>query len=174
MCLWAPPDWQARLLILHCLCFYSIWHSSTRRGRRQAISNYNSGSSRISGVLADGIDMSTGNAWLTWSPRYWLWFPGICLLGWLSLYTSWQCWATWSEWMEVWYPLLLKKVVRAGVLSYAPGSESEHVSLVSTLHGLVTFCWFVLVCWGGFVCFCVVLFDSLTNLCDRVINRWLV
>ena len=24
---------------------------------------------------------------------------------------------------------------------------------------------------GGFVCFCVVLFNSLTNLCDRVINR---
>ena len=34
----------------------------------------------------------------------WLWFPRICLLGWLSLYTSWQCWVTWSEWMEVWYP----------------------------------------------------------------------
>ena len=76
-----------------------------------------------------------------------------------------------NEWK---YGILLaaEEVVRAGVLSYAPGSESEHVSLVSPFidwSRFVGLCLFV--CWGGLVCFCVVLFDSLTNLCDRVINR---
>ena len=68
--------------------------------------------------------------------------------------------------------LAAEEVVRAGVLSYAPDSESEHVSTCFSLHRLVTF---LLVCaclfGGSFVCFCVVLFDSLTNLYDRVINR---
>ena len=39
-----------------------------------------------------------------------------------------------------------EEVVRAGVLSYAPSSKSARFTCF-TLHGLVTFCWFVLVCW---------------------------
>ena len=74
-----------------------------------------------------------------------------------------------NEWK---YGILLaaEEVVRAGVLSCAPGSESEHVSLVSPFIDW-SFCWLVLVCWGGLCLLCVVLFGSLTNLCDRVINR---
>ena len=64
-----------------------------------------------------------------------------------------------------------EEVVRAGVLSYAPGSESEHVSLVSPFIDWSRFVGLCLFVGGGFVCFCAVLFDSLTNLCDRVINR---
>ena len=75
-----------------------------------------------------------------------------------------------NEWK---YGILLaaEEVVRAGVLSYAPGSESEHVSLVSPFIDWSRFVGLCLFVGGGFVCFCVVLFDSLTNLCDRVINR---
>ena len=75
-----------------------------------------------------------------------------------------------NEWK---YGILLaaEEVVRAGVLSYAPGSESEHVSLVSPFIDWSRFVGLCLLVGGGFVCFCVVLFDSLTNLCDRVINR---
>ena len=90
--------WHARLLILHRSCFYSIWHSFTRRGRWQVLFNYNPGSSRISGVLTDGSDM----AYLISST---LAVISRNMLGWLSWYTSMQCWATWSEWMEVWYPI---------------------------------------------------------------------
>ena len=74
-----------------------------------------------------------------------------------------------NEWK---YGILLaaEEVVRAGVLSYAPGSESEKFHLFH-LHRLVRFCWLVLVCWGGLCLLCVVWFGSLTNLCDRVINR---
>ena len=61
-----------------------------------------------------------------------------------------------------------EEIVRAGVLSYAPGSESEHVSLVSPFIDWSRFVGLCLFVGGGFVCFCVVLFDSLTNLCDRV------
>ena len=46
-------------------------------------------------------------------------------------------------------------VVRAGVLSYAPGSESVHMFHLSHFHRLVSFCWFGFGCWGGFVCFAV-------------------
>ena len=75
-----------------------------------------------------------------------------------------------NEWK---YGILLaaEEVVRAGVLSYAPGSESEHVSLVSPFIDWLCFVGLCLFVGGGFVCFCVVFFDSLTNLCDRVINR---
>ena len=75
-----------------------------------------------------------------------------------------------NEWK---YGILLaaEEVVRAGVLSYAPGSESEHVSLVSPFIDWSCFVGWCLFVGGGFVCFCVVLFGSLTNLCDRVINR---
>ena len=75
-----------------------------------------------------------------------------------------------NEWK---YGILLaaEEVVRAGVLSYAPGSESEHVSLVSPFIDWSCFVGLCLSFGGGFVCFCVALFDSLTNLCDRVINR---
>ena len=57
-----------------------------------------------------------------------------------------------NEWK---YGILLaaEEVVRAGVLSYAPCSESEHVSLVSPFidwSGFVGWCLFV---GGGFVCF---------------------
>ena len=45
-------------------------------------------------------------------------------------------------------------VVRAGVLSYAPGSESVHMFHLSHFHRLVSFCWFGLGCWGGFCLFC--------------------
>ena len=62
-------------------------------------------------------------------------------------------------------------VVRAGVLSYAPGSESVHMFHLSHFHRLVSFCWFGFGCWGGFVCFAVAFFCPLTNLCDRVVNR---
>ena len=86
-------------LLVRLLCLTLI-HSPWKEARTF---NYNPGPSRISGVLTDGIDMSTGNAWLPWFPWYWPWFPGTFLLGWLSLCTSWQCWATWSEWTEVWY-----------------------------------------------------------------------
>ena len=48
-----------------------------------------------------------------------------------------------------------EEVVRAGVLSYAPGSESVHMFHLSHFHRLVSFCWFGFGCWGGFVCFAV-------------------
>ena len=51
-------------------------------------------------------------------------------------------------------------VVRAGVLSYAPGSESVHMFHLSHFHRLVSFCWFGSGCWGGFVCFAVAFFLS--------------
>ena len=51
-------------------------------------------------------------------------------------------------------------VVRAGVLSYAPGSESVHMFHLSHFHRLVSFCWFGFGCWGGFVCFAVAFFLS--------------
>ena len=75
-----------------------------------------------------------------------------------------------NEWK---YGILLaaEEVVRAGVLSYAPGSESEHVSLVSPFIDWSGFVGWCLSCWGGLCLLCVVLFGSLTNLCDRVINR---
>ena len=74
-----------------------------------------------------------------------------------------------NEWK---YGILLaaEEVVRAEVLSYASGSESEHVSLVSPFID-----WSCFVGWscllGGLCLLCVVLFGSLTNLCDRVMNR---
>ena len=64
-----------------------------------------------------------------------------------------------------------EEVVRAGVLSYAPGSESVHTFHLSHFHRLVWFCRFVFGCWGVFVCFAVAVFLFLTNLCDRVLNR---
>ena len=68
------------------------------------------------------------------------------------------------------YGILLaaEEVVRAGVLSYAPGSESVHTFHLSHFHRLSVCVWLL----GRFVCFGVVSFCSLTNLCDRVINRW--
>ena len=51
-------------------------------------------------------------------------------------------------------------VVRAGVLSYALGSESVHMFHLSHFHRLVSFCWFGSGCWGGFVCFAVAFFLS--------------
>ena len=51
-------------------------------------------------------------------------------------------------------------VVRAGVLSYAPGSESVHMFHLSHFHRLVSFCWFGFGCWGGSVCFAVAFFLS--------------
>ena len=71
------------------------------------------------------------------------------------------------------YGILLaaEEVVRAGVLSYAPGSESEHISPVSPFIDWSCVVGWCLVVGGGFVCCCLVLFGSLTNLCDRVINR---
>ena len=64
---------------------------------------------------------------------------------------------------EVWEPgyWAMRQVVRAKSFT------------CFTLHRLVRFCWLVLVCWGGLCLLCVVWFGSLTNLCDRVINRWL-
>ena len=91
----------------------------------------------------------------------------------LSLCTSWQWWATSpNEWK---YGILraAEEVVRAGVLSYAPGSESERVSPVSQFIDWSGFVgWLVVGVWL-FVCFAFVVFllGSLTNLCDRVINR---
>ena len=67
-----------------------------------------------------------------------------------------------------------EEVVRAGVLSYAPGSESEHVSPVSQFIDWSDFVgWFRLVgfCCFGWFAFVVFFLGSLTNLCDRVINR---
>ena len=64
-----------------------------------------------------------------------------------------------------------EEVVRAGVLSYAPGSESVHTFHLSHFHRLVRLCRFVFGCWGVFVCFAVAVFLFLTNLCDRVFNR---
>ena len=51
-----------------------------------------------------------------------------------------------------------EEVVRAGVLSYAPGSESVQMFHLSHFHRLVSFCWFGFGCWGGFVCFAVAFF----------------
>ena len=53
-----------------------------------------------------------------------------------------------NEWK---YGILLaaEEVVRAGVLSYAPGSESEHVSLVSPFIDWSCFVGLCLSCWGG-------------------------
>ena len=58
------------------------------------------------------------------------------------------------------YGILLaaEEVVRAGVLSYAPGSESVTRFTCLTFHRLVSFCRFVFGCWGGFVCFAVAFF----------------
>ena len=88
-----------------------------------------------------------------------------------SLYTH-PCNAEPADPNEWKYGILLaaEEVVRAGVLSYAPGSESKHVSLVSPFIDWSRFVGFVLVVWGGLFA-CVVLFDSVTNLCDRVIHR---
>ena len=74
-----------------------------------------------------------------------------------------------NEWK---YGILLaaEEVVRAGVLSYAQVVRAKSFTCF-TLHRLVRFCWLVLVCWGGLCLLCVVWFGSLTNLCDRVINR---
>ena len=47
------------LYLKRTLC--SVWHSFTFRGRKQ-VSSITSGPSRISGVLTDVIDMSTGKA----------------------------------------------------------------------------------------------------------------
>ena len=57
-----------------------------------------------------------------------------------------------NEWK---YGILLaaEEVVRAGVLSYAPGSESEHVSLVSPFIDWSCFVGWCLFVGGGFVCF---------------------
>ena len=57
-----------------------------------------------------------------------------------------------NEWK---YGILLaaEEVVRAGVLSYAPGSESEHVSLVSPFIDWSCFVGLCLFVGGGFVCF---------------------
>ena len=48
--------------------------------------------------------------------------------------------------------------MRAGVLSYAPGSESVNTFHLSHFHRLVSFCRFVFGRWGGFVCFAVAFF----------------
>ena len=57
-----------------------------------------------------------------------------------------------NEWK---YGILLaaEEVVRAGVLSYAPGCESEQVSLVSPFIDWSGFVGWCLVVGGGFVCF---------------------
>ena len=57
-----------------------------------------------------------------------------------------------DEWK---YGILLaaEEVVRAGVLSDAPGSESEHVSLVSPFIDWSCFVGWCLFVGGGFVCF---------------------
>ena len=57
-----------------------------------------------------------------------------------------------NEWK---YGILLaaEEVVRAGVLSYAPGSESEHVSLVSPFIDWSCFVGWCLFVGGAFVCF---------------------
>ena len=91
---------------------------------------------------------------------------GICLGD--SLYTH-PCNAEPADPNEWKYGILLaaEEVVRAGVLSYAPGSESKHVSLVSPFIDWSRFVGFVLVFFGGACLLCVVLFDSVTNLCDR-------
>ena len=75
-----------------------------------------------------------------------------------------------NEWK---YGILLaaEEVVRAGVLSYAPGSESEHVSLVSPFIDWSRFVGLCLFVGGGLFAFVLFFFDPLTNLCDRVINR---
>ena len=78
---------------------------------------------------------------------------GICLGD--SLYTH-PCNAEPADPNEWKYGILLaaEEVVRAGVLSYAPGSESEHVSLVSPFIDWSRFVGFVLVfLGGGLVCF---------------------
>ena len=53
--------------------------------------------------------------------------------------------------------LAAEEVVRAGVLSYAPGSESERVSPVSPFIDWSCFVGWCLVVGAGFVCFGVVL-----------------
>ena len=57
-----------------------------------------------------------------------------------------------NEWK---YGILLaaEGVVRAGVLSYAPSSESEHVSLVSLFTDWSCFVGWCLFVGRGFVCF---------------------
>ena len=59
------------------------------------------------------------------------------------------------------YGILLaaEEVVRAGVLSYVPGSESEDVSPVSPFIDWSCVVGWCLVVGGGFVCCCLVLFD---------------
>ena len=63
--------------------------------------------------------------------------------------------------MEVWYLLAAEEVVRAGVLSYAPGSESEHVSLVSPFMD-----------WSRFVGLCLFVGGGLFAFVLFFLNRW--
>ena len=63
-----------------------------------------------------------------------------------------------------------EEVVRAGVLSYAPGGESVHTCHLSHFIDWSAFVGLGLVV--GAVLFALLSFCSLTNLCDRVINRW--
>ena len=62
-------------------------------------------------------------------------------------------------------------VVRAGVLSYAPGSESVHMFHLSHFHRLVSFCWFGLVVGAVLFALLLLSFCPLTNLGDRAVNR---
>ena len=64
-----------------------------------------------------------------------------------------------------------EEVVRAGVLSYAPGSESVHMFHLSHFHRLVSFVGLGLVVGAVLFALLLLSFCSLTNLCDRVINR---
>ena len=71
------------------------------------------------------------------------------------------------------YGILLaaEEVVRAGVLSYAPGSESVNTFHLSHFHRLVRSVGLLLVVGAVLFALLLLSFCSLTNLCDRVIDR---
>ena len=126
----------------------------THRRRRQGIFNYNPGPSRISGVLTEVTDMSTGMLGFVTERACMACIALILAL--ISMdFTS----AMGSHYaqggngrpqdLNEWkYGILraAEEVVRAGVLSYAPGSESERVSPVSQSidWSFLFWCW----CWG--------------------------
>ena len=62
-------------------------------------------------------------------------------------------------------------VVRAGVLSYAPGSESVHMFHLSHIIDWSAFVGLGLVVGAVLFALLLLSFCPLTNLCDRVVNR---
>ena len=83
----------------------------------------------------------------------WPWNQGICLCFGNTLCTAGNWWPHGIKYWKYGILWAAEDVVRAGVLSYAPGSESAHMFHLSHFHRLVRFCWFGLVVGGVCLCF---------------------